>query len=54
MIYLSHGWSAVLCGWLAGELELTRDQLLQELLALNPDGVRYLGAQADLTSRPED
>lgn len=54
VIYLSHGWSAVLCGWLAGELELTRDQLLHELLALNPDGVRYLGAQADLTSRPED
>jgi AcrR family transcriptional regulator len=44
VIYLSHGWSGVLCAWLAGEHELTPDQLLHELLALNPDGVRYLAA----------
>ncbi len=50
VIYLSHGWSAVLCGWLAGELETTRPQLLHELLALNPDGIRYRAAVSELSN----
>ena len=52
VIYLGHGWSGVLCAWLGGDHPLSRDELLQELVALNPDGPRYLAVSAALAASP--
>jgi AcrR family transcriptional regulator len=42
MSYLAHGWSGVICAWLAEEIALSPAELLVELLAVNPDGATYL------------
>ncbi|MBS1674027.1 MAG: TetR/AcrR family transcriptional regulator [Actinobacteria bacterium] len=34
--WVAHGWAGVVCAWIAGEIEIDRDSLLQELVALNP------------------
>ena len=42
--YLGYGWSGVICAWLADDINLRPDELAAELVALNPDGPRYLAA----------
>jgi len=38
--FVGHGWAGAICAWLAGELQLETNALLQELVALNPDPAR--------------
>lgn len=56
VIYLSHGWAGTLCAWLAGDIAASQDELVEELLALNPDGARFLSVattpQRRADSRP--
>ena len=47
-IYLSHGWAGVICAWLADELTSTQSELADQLVALNPDGPRFLQASSTL------
>lgn len=38
--WVAHGWAGVICAWLAGDIVMSRQELLTELVALNVDGSR--------------
>jgi AcrR family transcriptional regulator len=39
--YLGHGWSGIICAYVMGEVTGEPDEMMAELLRVNPDGARF-------------